>query len=140
MIYEPGELKVITYRDGKKWATDVMKTAGNTVILELSADRNTINSDGKDLSFITLRVLDSKGTLVPQASNHIVFGVSGPGEIVSTDNGDPTSFVSFQSKERDVFNGLALVIVRAKAGIPGIIKITAKSDGLKLTQVTIKAQ
>ena len=140
MIYEPGELKVITYREGKKWATDVIRTAENESKLELSADRNTINSDGKDLSFITLRVLDSKGTLVPQASNHIVFEVSGPGEIVSTDNGDPTSFVSFQSKERDAFNGLALVIIRAKAGIPGIIKITAKSDGLKLAQVTIKGQ
>ncbi|MCJ7446813.1 MAG: DUF4982 domain-containing protein [Bacteroidales bacterium] len=138
VIYEPGELKVITYRKGKKWATDVMRTAGNAFQLELSADRNTINSDGKDLSFITLRVLDSKGTLVPQANNHIVFEVSGPGEIVSTDNGDPTSFVSFQSKERDAFNGLALVIVRAKAGMPGIIKITAKSDGLKSVQVTIK--
>jgi len=35
------------------------------------------------------------------------------GEIVATDNGDPTSFESFQAPERKAFNGLALVIVRA---------------------------
>jgi len=139
VIYEPGELKVITYKDGKKWARDVMRTAGNAVRLELNADRSTIDSDGKDLSFITLRVLDSKGTLVPRADNHIVFEVSGPGEIVSTDNGDPTSFVSFHSKERDAFNGLALVIVRAKAGIPGVIKITAKSEGLETARLSINS-
>jgi beta-galactosidase len=140
VIYEPGELKVITYKNGEKWATDFMRTAGNAARLELTADRNTIDSDGRDLSFITLRVLDSKGTLVPQASNHIVFEVSGPGEIVSTDNGDPTSFVSFHSKERDAFNGLVLVIVRIKPGIQGIIKITAKSNDLTSAQVIIKGK
>ena len=140
VIYEPGELKVITYRDGKKWASDVMRTAGNATRLELSADRSTIDSDGKDLSFITLSVMDGKGTIVPGANHHVVFEISGPGEIVSTDNGDPTSFVSFLSKERDAFNGLALVIIRAKAGMPGIIKLTAKSDGLAPAQVNIRVR
>ena len=47
--------------------------------------------------------------------------IEGPGEIVATDNGDATSFESFQAPERDAYNGLALVIVRAKAGQTGTI-------------------
>ena len=72
--------------------------------------------------------------------NHIKFSIEGPGEIVATDNGDPTSMESFQSPERNAFNGLALVIVRAKEGQSGTIKLTARSNGLEETVVRIKSQ
>jgi beta-galactosidase len=140
VIYMPGQLKVITYKNGKQWATDIMQTARQAAKLELSADRSMITADGKDLSFITLRVLDDKGIVVPQANNHITFEISGPGEIVSTDNGDPADLISFYSKERNAFNGLALVIVKAKSGMPGTIKITAKSNDLVTAEIRIKSQ
>jgi beta-galactosidase len=79
-------------------------------------DRATIRADGRDLSFITVRVVDRNGELAPRANDRIRFSIQGSGEIVATDNGDPTSFVPFPSHEREAFNGLALVIVRAKAG------------------------
>jgi beta-galactosidase len=129
VVYQPGDLKVITYKNSKKWATDVMKTTGPAAKLELEADRKEIQADGKDLSFVTARVADKKGFTVPRSKNRIRFSVEGPGEIVATDNGDATSFESFQSPERNAFNGLALVIVRATG--PGKIKITAKSEGLE---------
>ena len=68
---------------------------------------------------------------MPRASHRIHFAVDGPGEIVATDNGDPTSFESFQSHQREAFNGLALVIVRARKGATGRITVTASSDGLR---------
>jgi len=138
--YEPGTLKVVAYKNGKKWAEDVIETTGVATKLAAKADRNKIKSDGKDLSFITVQVADNNNRMVPRSDNQINFSIEGPGEIVATDNGDPTSFVPFQSRERKAFNGLALVIVRAKAGMPGTIKITAKSDGLTSTQVNITAQ
>jgi len=138
VIYAPGELKVITYKNGQPWATDVVRTSGKPAKLELKADRNTITADGKDLSFITLRVLDSEGTVVPEAGNHITFEISGPGEIVATDNGDPTSFVPFSSKKRNAFNGLVLAIVRAKAGTSRTLKVKATSNGLKSGEVVIR--
>lgn len=138
--YEPGELKVVTYRNGKKWATDVVKTAGNAARLELNADRNTISADGKDLSFITVRVSDNNGITVPEAKNIIKFEVSGPGEIAATDNGNPADLVSFNTKERTAFSGLALVIVRAKANQPGVIKIKTTSDGLVAAEITIQSK
>jgi beta-galactosidase len=133
-------LKVIAYKNGKQWATEVVQTAGKGAALQLSADRSTIHADRKDLSFITLRVVDSKGITVPDASDKIKFEISGPGEIVATDNGDPSDLVVFHSTERNVFSGLALVIVRANPKKPGTIKVTAQSEGLLSAQITIKSQ
>jgi beta-galactosidase len=139
VVYKPGELKVVAYKNGKKWATDCMKTTGPAAKLTLSADRDKIRADGQDLSFITVTVADTKGLLVPRSKNHIKFQVEGPGEIVATDNGDATSFESFQAPERYAYNGLALVIVRAKPGQPGTIQLTAAADGLKSASVKIKS-
>lgn len=137
VMYQPGELKVIAYKNGKQWATDAMKTAGAAAKLTLAADRMEITADGKDLSFITVTVADKSGLLVPRSKNQIKFRIEGPGEIVATDNGDATSFESFQVPERKAYNGLALVIVRVKPGQPGKITLTAEAEGLMGDSVTI---
>jgi beta-galactosidase len=136
--YAPGELKVVAYKNGKKWATDVMRTTGPAAELLLQADRATITADGKDLSYVTVTVADKKGELVPQSKNHVQFEIAGPGEIVAVDDGDPTNLEPMQAKEHDAFNGLALVIVRANQ--PGKITLTAHSDGLKDATTRISAQ
>src|SRR5690606_23008520 len=59
VVYEPGELAVVAYKDGMQWATDVVETAGAATKLALRADRTTIAADGKDLSFVTVTVVDS---------------------------------------------------------------------------------
>ena len=139
VVYQPGTLKVVAYKNGKKWAADEVQTTGPASRLTLQADRNKIADDGQDLSFITVTVADKSGLLVPRTNNHIKFSIEGPGEIVATDNGDATSFESFQAPERNAFNGLALVIVRAKAGQKGTIILSAESDGLKGSSVRIKS-
>jgi beta-galactosidase len=102
--------------------------------------QNTISADGRDLSFVTVTVTDKTGLKMPRANNRIHFNIEGSGEIVATDNGDPTSLELFQSHDRKAFNGLCLVIVRAKAGQPGKIKITAKTDDLKVATISIKSK
>jgi len=139
VVYQPGTLKVVAYKNGRQWATDVMKTTGPAAKLTLAADRAKITADGRDLSYVTVTVADHDGLLVPRSMNHIKFSVSGPGEIVATDNGDATSFEPFQAPEHNAFNGLALVIVRAKTDQPGTIKLTAESDGLAPETITIKS-
>lgn len=131
VVYEPGELKVIAYKNGKRWATDEEKTTGTATKLSLKSNVEKIVNDGKDLAFITLRVEDKKGLMVPRSNPEIHFEIEGPGEIVATDNGDATSFESFQSHDKKAFNGMALMIVKAKKGAKGIIKITVKADGLE---------
>jgi beta-galactosidase len=138
VIYHPGELKVVAYKNGKKWATDSVKTTQSPNKLQLKPDRTVIAADGHDLSFITLSVSDLNGLVVPRSKNLIHFDIQGPGEIVATDNGDPTDFTVFSSKDRKAFNGLALVIVKAKRGQAGKITITAKSDGLKEATAVVR--
>ena len=140
MQYEPGTLKVVAYKNGKKWATDTVKTTGPAVRLIMEADHNRIHDDGQDLSFVSVKVEDKKGLMVPQADNHIQFEIEGPGEIVAADNGDPIDLTSFQSHDRNAFNGLALVIVRAKAGQTGTIVLSAKSPGLKAAKIKIRSR
>lgn len=72
-----------------------------------------------------------------RVNNPIHFESEGPGEIVATDNGDPTSFESFSSHDRKAFNGLCLVIVRGIARQPGEIKLTVTADGLKTGALSI---
>ena len=138
--YQPGELKVVTYKNGKKWATEVMKTTGPARKLTMQPDRAKIQADGCDLSYVTVTVADKSGLMVPRSKNHLQFSVEGPGEIVATDNGDATSLVSFQSPERDAYNGLALVIVRAKPGQAGNIILKARADGLESCETKIAAR
>jgi beta-galactosidase len=104
----------------------------------MAADRDRLTADGRDLSFVTVTVADRKGLLVPRSHPRIKFTLQGPGEIVATDNGDPTSFESFQSTERHAFNGLALAIVRAQPGKPGKIMLTAEADGLRSGSITLR--
>jgi beta-galactosidase len=137
VVYQPGALKVITYKKGALWAADSVKTTGSVAKLELTAERNWVYADGEDLSFVTVRVLDKEGLLAPEADNRIRFEIAGPGEIVATDNGDPADLEAFPSKERKAFNGMALVIIRAKAGAAGQIKVTAIAAGLTMSEAVI---
>jgi len=104
----------------------------------LQPDRATIAGDGHDISFVTLRVVDKSGNMVPRSHNLIHFSVSGPGEIVATDNGDATDLVAFSEPDRKAFNGLALVVVKAKRGQSGTITVTATSEGLGTATTKIK--
>ena len=81
-----------------------------------------------------------RNRFAPRADNRIRFTIDGPGEIVATDNGDPTCLEVFANKERNAFNGLALVIVRALPGQTGSITLHAEADGLSPASVTIHSR
>jgi beta-galactosidase len=138
VVYQPGTLRVVAYKNGQEWATDEVQTAGAPAALSAKPDRSAIRGDGQDLSFVTITVADAKGVTAPQADNSIHFDISGPGEIAATDNGDATSFESFQSHDHKAFNGLCLVIVRSTKGA-GPIVLQASSAGLQGAKVTIQA-
>jgi beta-galactosidase len=137
VTYQPGTLKVVAYKNGKAWATDEVKTAGEPAKLKLEVDRRKIFGGGTDLAFVTVTVMDKNDLVAPRAGHRIHFSVEGPGEIVATDNGDPTSFELFQSHERNAFNGKCLVIVHGQNGRTGSIKLTAVADGLARESISI---
>ena len=137
--YEPGEVKAVAYKNGRKWAEQTIKTTGEAAALRLTADRSNINADGKDLSFVTLEVVDAAGRVVPTATQQIDFSVNGAGKLVATDNGDSTNFTPFPSATRKAFSGKALAIVKS-ADSAGEIIITAKAKGLAPATIVISAE
>ncbi len=137
--YEPGTLKAVSRKDGKVVLTREIHTAGAPAKIELIADRKNIKADGKDLSFITVRILDKDGNVVPNANNLVNFKINGPGFIASVDNGDETSHDPFKADYRKAFNGLALAIVQTKEQ-KGAITFIATADGLAGASVVLNAE
>jgi beta-galactosidase len=137
VIYQPGELKVVAYKNGAKWAEDKMVTTGKPYQLEASADRKSVKADGYDLVYITVLVKDRNGLIVPRSSNLVSFSIDGPGKIVAVDNGDATSHDPFQASFRKAYNGMCLVIVKAPKGTKGSFTVKAVSKGLKGVSVPV---
>ena len=134
--YQPGTIRAISRRDGKIILEKEMQTAGKATRIELTADRTHLKSDGKDLSFITVKVLDEAGNLVPDAANLIRFGVSGNGFIAGVDNGCQTSMEPFKANFRKAFNGMCLLVVQTNKA-NGKVRIKATSDGLTEAELTL---
>ena len=141
MKYQPGTLKVVAYKDGKKWATDEMKTSGPAAKLTLQPDRAKIAADGQDLSYITVTVADKNGLLVPRSNNHIKFEIEGPGEIVA----DWTTAMRRalnRSRRRSTTPSTGW---RSSSSAPKPVRreplrSTAESDGLKSAAIRISSK
>ncbi len=137
--FAPGILKAVSRRNGKTVLTTERRTAGKPYRLRLTADRTTINANGKDISFITVEVLDENGTLVPDAADLINFEVQGSGFIAGVDNGLQTSLESFKANHRKAFNGLCLAMVQSK-NTKGNIVFKATAKGLQPAQLVLSAR
>lgn len=139
-VYEPGTVTVVAYDDeGNPVAETQMKTAGKPYRIELEADRTVIKADGKDLSFITVKVTDKDGNLCPLADNEISFKVKGKGWYRAGANGNPTSLESFQEPHMKVFSGMMTAIVSSTEE-PGEIILEATSKGLKKASIRIVSE
>ncbi len=133
-----GTLRGDCTKGGSVAATDTVKTANAAAKVVLSADRGAIHSDGKDLVFVTADVQDANGVVVPTADNSITFSVTGPGQLVGVDNGNPIDTASYKGTSRKAFSGKALAIVRS-TGTAGSIVISASSSNLAPGSVTAAA-
>lgn len=131
--YESGELRVVAYdADGRPVMEKTMCTAGTPSVLKLEPDRATIKSGGDDLSFITVSMRDSRGTLCPNASDKVTFDISGAGTLRGLCNGDPTSLESFLGSEMQLFHGQLVLVVQSSSHT-GKIKVTATSGRMSST-------
>jgi beta-galactosidase len=134
--YAPGALTAVGYNYGVAVMTNTVTTTGPAAAVALWPDRSTILADGRDVSVVTVAVLDSQGLVVPTATNLINFTING-GSIIGVGNGDPSSHEADRaSNQRSVFNGLAQVIVQSTLQ-PGAVALTASSTGLTSTNIFI---
>ena len=137
--YEPGVLKAVSRKNGRVVLTREVRTASEPARIELIPDRKTLKSDSADLSFVTVKIVDGNGTLVPFADHLIKFEVIGQASIVGVDNGYQASHESFKAKKRKAYHGMALAIVQTKQK-PGRIVLKASSDHLSPASVVLHSR
>lgn len=137
VVYEPGEVKVIAYdRNGKATAEKVIRTAGKPHRIELSTPHHTLNADGKDLAYVTLRIVDKDGNLCPTDGCLVNFNVKGAGRYRASANGDPTCLDLFHLPRMHAFNGMLTVILQASKEA-GTMELKASAKGLKSGSIQI---
>ena len=129
--YEPGEITVIAY-DENNFETErkTIRTAGKPYRIELVPSRDSLTADGKDLLYVTVRIVDRDGNLCPLDTRKVRFEVSGAGQFRAVANGDPTCLEPFHVPEMSAFSGQLTVIIQSDR-TPGPITLTAKAKGLK---------
>lgn len=139
-IYEPGELKVVAYDStGHAVAEKSVRTAGQPHHIELATDRHQLTADGKDLAYVTLRIVDKDGNLCPTDGCLVKFSVSGAGRYRASANGDPTCLDLFHLPQMHAFGGMLTVIVEAGEK-PGRIQLKATTKGLKTGRLSLTAE
>lgn len=137
--YQPGELRAVGLTNGKPVASASLRTAGEPSKIILTADRSTIRADRNDLSYVTVEVVDSRGTVVPTADIPIHFTVTGAGELAATGSTAPNDASSFHVPLRKTFRGRCLAILRSQ-GKSGKITLQAEADGLKAATVVVRTR
>lgn len=135
--YQPGELRAVGLINGKEVAKTALKTAGPAKELRLAADRSTLRADRNDLSYVTVGIVDQRGSVVPNAEVPVRFTVTGAGELAATGSPAPNDAASFRLPMRKTFQGHALAILRPTGGA-GKIRLKAEADGLKTATIVIQ--
>jgi beta-galactosidase len=137
--YEPGTVKVVAFdKDGKAVAEEEIHTAGKGYQIVLNADRKTIKADGKDLSYVTVSVVDKNGVPCPTLTNQLQFKVKGKGKYKAACNGDATSLEQFHLPTMKLFSGKLVVTVQSLIEA-GNMELTVTGKGLKTATLSISS-
>jgi beta-galactosidase len=139
VIYKPGKLEARGYKAGKLVTKDVVETTATPAQVALNSDVNILKADGCDVAVIRVAIKDEKGRVVPTANNLVKFSIEGPGKIIGTGNGNPTSHEPDKASQRLAFNGYCLVLVQSDKQA-GEIKLRAISENLKSAEVKVVAE
>ena len=135
--YKKGKIEAVGYRQGKAVARHALETTGKAVKIVAEADNSQWQADGQDLQHIRLRAVDSKGRTVLTCQDELTFTVDGDARIVAVTNGDINSHELNATNHRQLWQGQAMVILRAGSA-PS--KITLTTDSKTFKAVTTKLE
>ena len=136
-VYQPGEVRVVAYDEqGNPVAEKTIRTAGKPHHIELVTDRSSLQADGKELAYVTLRIVDKDGNLCPNDGRLVSFKVKGAGKYRASANGDPTCLDLFHKPEMHAFGGMLTVIVQSGEKT-GEIELQATAKGIKTGTIRI---
>lgn len=135
-VYQPGTVKAVGYKNGKKQLTEKVETAGTPARIVLTADRSRLKADNRDVAVFRVELQDKRKRFVPTACDELAITVSGPVRILGVGNGDP----AYQAVERPTdadartfrvkaFNGLAQILLQSN-GEAGEATLTVSAENL----------
>lgn len=136
-VYQPGKVRVVAYDEqGNPVAEKTVRTASKPHHIELVTDRSSLQADGKDLAYVTLRIVDEDGNLCPNDGRLVSFKVKGAGKYRASANGDPTCLDLFHKPEMHAFGGMLTVIVQSGEKT-GEIELQDTAKGIKTGTIRI---
>lgn len=140
VVYQPGEIKVVAYNtNNEKMAEQVVRTSGEPYAVKLTADRTTIHADGKDLSYVTVEIIDKNGNLCPRADQLLFFEVSGTGKLKALCNGNAIDQTPFSSNYMHVFNGKLVAVIESD-NTSGEIRLKASCSKMEQQNIIINSK
>ncbi|MGZ8554580.1 MAG: DUF4982 domain-containing protein, partial [Chitinophagaceae bacterium] len=139
LSYQPGKLEARGYKNGKIVTKDIVETTAVPAQIALNSDCSVLKADGCDVAVIRVSIKDAKGRVVPTADNLVKFSIEGPGKIIGTGNGNPSSHEPDKASQRKAFNGYCLVLVQTERK-SGEIRLKASSETLKDAEVILKSE
>ena len=137
IAYQAGNLEAVARSAGKIVARHKIETTGEATALAAQPDNSTWRADGMDLQHVRVCAVDKKGRLVAAAGHPLRFTVEGPAEIVGVINGDITSNELTVGDTRQLYRGIATVILRSQQSA-GKVSLTVTADGLKTKTIAMK--
>ena len=139
VAYEPGKITAVARKDGKDYARHELETAGKPVRLKVVAENADWKGAGMDLQYLRVYAIDSKGRVVPTAEGTVSFEVKGAARLIAVDNGDHSSNDLFDGKQKDLYEGFAMAILRANQ-TAGKVEVTVRCDGLKTAVYAVQTK
>lgn len=145
-IYQPGTVKAIGYKKGKKVKEEVLTTNYNASQMALTAQKTLLTADNQDVAVVKIELQDKKGKQIPTACQNIQITVTGPARIIGVGNGDPafqgtSTPTNLNCKTFTVpsFNGLAQVLIQSTYE-GGTIQLQCQTEGLKVTVLNLESK
>ena len=136
ITYADGKLEAVAYNSGKAVARHQIETTGKAVSLRVTPEDSEWRADGTDLMHLRIEAVDNKGRRVPMAQDELKFEVEGDASIVAVSNGDINSDELNVTDHRRLWNGSALVILRA-GKTASKITLKTSADGYKTVKTLL---
>lgn len=140
VVFAPGTLTAVSYREGKKLAGQTLRTAGPAVALRMTPIENPASgfiADGSDIALIDVEAIDADGNRCPTWQDRVDFALTGPAIWRGGYNSGKIN--SINNTWLDLECGINRVAIKSTPDA-GRITLTARAPGLKEATLEIVAQ
>ena len=139
VVYTPGKVEAISYRDGREVSRAVLVTSGKPAKLVVTPEPSEANAAGCELFYVNIDVVDAKGLVVNDAAIALQAEVSGCGYLAGFGTGNPVTEEDYTDAFTVTFRGHAQAIVRSRHKTGGIT-LTVSANGLDPVTVPLSAE